>query len=131
MTFRKNSTFKSKVGQIGENIACEYLKKKGYKIIDKNVWEKWGEIDVLARAKDKTLVFVEVKTLSGFSSDGFQPEDNMTAGKRRRFERAASLYAGSHENLINNDKGWRLDVVAIVLVGEGRDSHIIRHYENV
>ena len=121
----------SEIGKRGENIACEYLKKKRYKIIERNAWKKWGEIDIVARAKDRTLVFIEVKTLSGFSPDGLQPEDHMTAGKRHRFERAASLYAGSHEDLIDDKKGWRLDVVAIVLIGEGRDSHTIRHYENV
>ena len=126
-------TFKSKVGQLGEVIACEYLKKKGYKILERNVWKPWGELDIVARAKDKTLVFVEVKTMRPFVPGGLQPEDQMTSAKRRKFERAASLYAGlyKNKNLIDDKKGWRLDVIAIVLVGEGRCSHAIRHYENI
>src|SRR3989344_4381790 len=47
--------------QKGENIACEFLKKKGYKIIERNFRKGYGEIDIIA-IKDKTLVFVEVKT---------------------------------------------------------------------
>lgn len=121
----------SEIGKRGEDIACEYLKKKKYKILERNAREKWGELDIVALAKDKTLVFVEVKTMRPFAPGGLQPEDQMTYAKRRKFERAASLYAGSHWKLINDEKGWRLDVVAIVLVGEGRDSHDIRHYENI
>lgn len=121
----------SEVGKRGEDIACEYLKKRGYRILERNAREKWGELDIVALAKDKTLVFVEVKTMRPFAPGGLQPEDQMTSAKRRKFERAASLYAGFHWKLIDDKKGWRLDVVAIVLVGEGRDSHDIRHYENI
>lgn len=121
----------SEIGKRGEDIACECLKKRGYKILERNVREKWGELDIVALAKDKTLVFVEVKTMRPFAPGGLQPEDQMTSAKRRKFERAASLYAGSHWRLIDDKKGWRLDVVAIVLVGEGRGSHDIRHYENI
>ncbi|MDP2704300.1 MAG: YraN family protein [bacterium] len=123
----------SETGKRGEDIACEYLKKRGYKILERNVREKWGELDIVVRAKDKTLVFVEVKTMRPFAPGGLQPEDQMTYAKRRKFERTASLYAGSYKNknLIYDKKGWRLDVVAIVLVGEGRGSHDIRHYENI
>ena len=123
----------SEIGKRGEDIACEYLKKKKYKILERNARQKWGELDIVALAKDKTLVFVEVKTMRPFAPGGLQPEDQMTYAKRRKFERAASLYAGAYKNksLIDNKKGWRLDVIAIVLIGEGRDSHDIRHYENI
>lgn len=50
------------VGKYGENKACEYLTKKGYKIIDRNFTCKQGEIDIVAISKLNELVFVEVKT---------------------------------------------------------------------
>ena len=49
-------TYRSKLGQLGENIACRYLVENNYKIIERNFRQKWGEIDIIAKAKDKTLV---------------------------------------------------------------------------
>ena len=46
---------------IGEDIAVNYLKKKGYKIIERNFRKGYGEIDIIALKKN-VLVFVEVKT---------------------------------------------------------------------
>ena len=56
---------KSETGKLGENIACRYLVENGYKIIERNFRQKWGELDIIAKAPDKTLVFVEVKTVAG------------------------------------------------------------------
>ena len=52
---------KKNVGNLGEEIACQYLSQKGYKIIDKNIRWKQYEIDLIVQ-KDDWLVFVEVKT---------------------------------------------------------------------
>jgi len=49
-------TYKSELGQLGENLACEYLVKKGYKIIGRNFRQKWGELDIISKVPDKTLV---------------------------------------------------------------------------
>lgn len=52
-------------GSLGEDLACRFLKKKGYKILKRNLNERHGEIDILARDRqEKTLVFIEVKTRS-------------------------------------------------------------------
>lgn len=48
-------------GKFGEDKACKYLKKKGYKIVERNYHLKFAEIDIIAR-DEKTYVFVEVKT---------------------------------------------------------------------
>jgi Holliday junction resolvase-like predicted endonuclease len=63
--FRKEPTEKQKIGQIGEDFACEYLKREGYRIIDRNYLKKWGEIDIVLE-KNKKIHFVEVKTVSDF-----------------------------------------------------------------
>lgn len=66
-------TEKSELGQKGEDLACVYLVEKGFKILERNYRRKWGEIDIVAVAPDKTLVFVEVKTMKGGSVKGSSP----------------------------------------------------------
>ena len=53
---------KKKLGNFGEKIATQYLGNKGYKIEKTNYYCKFGEIDIIARDRDGTYVFVEVKT---------------------------------------------------------------------
>jgi putative endonuclease len=124
-------TQKSELGREGEVFAANYLKNKGYKILERNKREKWGELDIVAMAPDKTLVFVEVKTMKPGT---LKPEDQMSAAKIRKFRRTAELYAGSHEELIKDEKGWRLDLIALVKKdGKFGEESIfeIRHYENI
>ncbi|PIP29991.1 YraN family protein [Candidatus Jorgensenbacteria bacterium CG10_big_fil_rev_8_21_14_0_10_54_38] len=124
-------TKRSKLGQIGENVAAKYLSQKKYRIIERNFKRSFGELDIVAMAPDKTLVFVEVKTMyPGI----LKPEDHMTKAKLIKFKRAASLYAGAHQKLIKDKKGWRLDLVALVRepACAGRPAGFrIRHYENI
>ena len=53
------------IGKSGEDRACRFLKRKGYKIVDRNYFSRFGEIDIIAQNKEY-LVFVEVKTRSNF-----------------------------------------------------------------
>ena len=119
------------LGALGEEKAAEYLTERGYTIIDRNARKPWGEIDIVAQAPNKTLVFVEVKTLRQAQgkplSEQLKPEDQMTASKIRKSKIAAQLYAGHKPELVN-ERGWRIDLVAITKVGEGFK---INHYENV
>ena len=57
-------------GIIGENIACGYLVKKGYKIIKRNFIAPFGEIDIIAKSPDNTLIFIEVKALKYSAKSG-------------------------------------------------------------
>ena len=52
---------KREFGNIGEDIACKYLKNIGYRIIERNFSCKQGEIDIVAKDKNE-YVFIEVKT---------------------------------------------------------------------
>jgi len=125
-------TYKSQLGHFGEDIACEYLVKKGYKIIERNFRQKWGELDIIAKAPDKTLVFVEVKTLQQAQArqaeDSLQPEDQLTKSKLQKLKRTASLYAGHNSKLIKDDKGWQIDLIALTIKEE---KCVIRYYENI
>ncbi|HRN71413.1 MAG TPA: YraN family protein [Candidatus Woesebacteria bacterium] len=57
---RSNSALKI-IGQIGEELAANYLQEQGFFIKDRNVYNRWGEIDIVAERKNK-IHFVEVKT---------------------------------------------------------------------
>lgn len=117
-------TQKAKLGKLGEDLACKYLKKKGYKIIERNYWQPWGELDIVARSPEKVLVLVEVKTVKG-SPPFITGEDHFTRAKSKKFKRAASLYANGSKLLTN--KGWRVDLITIIMNGDP----LISHYENV
>ena len=122
-------TEKFDVGMLGEDIACNYLRSCGYKVLERNVRFPFGEIDIIAQHKNKTLVFVEVKTMNCLSFvNSLKPEDQMTAAKQKKFRRVALAYVASHSQLVRDDKGFQLDVLAIDLFPEGR--HEVRHYEN-
>lgn len=121
---------KSEVGRVGEDLACEYLMNNGYKIIERNYRQKWGELDIIAKDPDGTLVFVEVKTMRQNNSAiaALNPEDNLTAAKLIKLQRTAQLFAGKQFNLIDENKGWRIDLVGICLTV---NNHTIRHYKNI
>ncbi len=125
-------TQKSELGTKGESAGCLFLERKGYKVFGRNVRYPWGELDIVAKSPDETLVFVEVKTmhesLAGARDSGLQPEDHMTGEKMKKFRRTASLYAGFRHDLVNEHAGWRLDVLAITKQNGG---FVVRHYENV
>ena len=59
--------FKQKLGKYGETVACTYLEKNNYKILDKNFVCKQGEIDIIAFSDLKELIFIEVKTRSNLN----------------------------------------------------------------
>ncbi len=113
-------------GNRGEDIACRHLLDNGYKIIERNFWKPWGEIDIIAKDKDSTIVFVEVKALR--KSNSLIPENNMSAAKISRIKRTAVLYVGNNGGLINEDRGFRIDLVAIDLDGQ---NSTVRHYQNI
>lgn len=121
-------TERMELGARGETHACGYLVEKGYKVIARNHRERWGELDIIARAKDKTLVFVEVKTMSNRGDSALVPEDQMSGTKMEKFRRAAEQYANAHADLIHERAGWRLDVLALTEKG---DTFEVRHYINV
>lgn len=137
-------TYKSQLGNLGENLACEYLVNNGYKIINRNFRKPWGEIDIIAKSSDKTLVFIEVKTMKFFNTtqnnQALQPEDQLTSAKLQKLKRTASLYAGHRQELIDDEKGWRIDLIAITIKANGEfaklltikeKSCVIKHYENI
>ncbi|MBI2623285.1 MAG: YraN family protein [Candidatus Liptonbacteria bacterium] len=117
---------KSEIGKLGEEIACKSLSKKGYRVLERNYRKPWGELDIVAKSPNGTLVFVEVKTMR---EGRLQPEDQMSRAKIAKMRRTCSLFANEHAELFRDKRGWRIDLVAITLLDDGGED--IRHYENV
>lgn len=96
-------------GEIGERLACKFLKKQGYRIEGKNFRCKYGEIDIIARERN-TLCFIEVKARSTVSH-GF-PEEFVDSRKRKKLFRAVMIYIDKHEI---KETDMRFDIVAVDL----------------
>lgn len=104
-------------GRSGEALAISYLKKKGYKILEKNYRTKFGEIDIIA-SKDDMVVFIEVKTRN---TDNYgAPEESVTREKQERIKKAALYYLKNLKNI----PALRFDVISIELKQEPRIEHI-------
>ena len=121
---------KSTLGKAGEEIAEKFLSSKGYKIIGRNYRMNFGEIDIIAKTCDGILVFVEVKTSLGEGNCGHMPEDNLTRDKLSKFKKIANFYAARNSELIDEELGWRIDAVTVVLRSDCSVQKI-NHYENV
>ena len=115
------SVNKREDGTHGENLAVDYLKKKGYRILERNFRFERGEIDIIAEQHD-TLIFIEVKARRSTSFG--TPEDAVTSTKQRQIQKVAEGYL-----FINSvdGKACRFDVIAIQFENGTPN---IRHYEN-
>jgi putative endonuclease len=98
---------KKQRGEAGEKLACSALKKKGYRIIERNYRCRYGEIDIIARHKD-SLVFIEVRSKTGASFGS--PEESITSAKKQRLVSTALDYLNAHGK---PDENWRFDFVAV------------------
>ncbi|MCZ6677778.1 MAG: YraN family protein [Candidatus Poribacteria bacterium] len=98
-----------KIGKIGEALAVEHLKAKGYEIREKNFRTRTGEIDLIVQ-QGKRIVFVEVKTRRSLKFG--TPQAAVTPTKQRQISRIALDYLQAH-NLL--DAPCRFDVIAILL----------------
>ncbi|HZK43798.1 MAG TPA: YraN family protein [Syntrophomonadaceae bacterium] len=110
---------KRKLGIKGEDMATEYLKKKGYKIITRNFYTRYGEIDIICE-KAGALVFVEVKTRR--STTYGTPEEAMTARKIEHFKKAALIYLDKEKRFF---KELQFDFIGILIqAGDIEINHI-------
>jgi putative endonuclease len=110
-------------GKYGEDLACEFIKKQGYKIIERNFRIRGGEIDIIA-LDGKTLVYVEVKTRTSYEFG--RPEEAVTWYKIKFLERAAKFYRNNSKNIKLPDLE-RIDVVAVDLTKAKPDLKLIKN----
>ena len=122
----KNTT---SIGRYGEFLACEYLKKKKYKILEQNFYSSHNEIDIIAENK-QYIIFVEVKTRSCSLQNDFNfgtPASAVTYSKQKRTLAAAQSYLNEHPT----KKSPRLDVIEIYLDKNNSENLLkINHIED-
>lgn len=108
-------------GRRGEDAACAYLERHGYKVVDRNYRCRWGEIDVIA-VKGGTLAFVEVKTRHNlrFGTPGMA----VTYAKQQKIRTTALHYLQQQQKGYNNIS---FDVIEI-LADDGKAK--LRHLPN-
>ncbi len=111
---------KKALGKRGEDLALRFLKKKGYKIVERNYICKMGEMDIIAQEKD-TLVFVEVKTRT--STAFGPPQLAVNPAKQMQLSKVALNFL--KEKRLEDIKA-RFDVVAIVLRPSGEEIELIK-----
>ncbi|MBI5140124.1 MAG: YraN family protein [Candidatus Vogelbacteria bacterium] len=125
-------TEKREIGDKGEDLSAMFLMKQGHKIVARNCWKPWGEIDIVTK-KDGYLHFVEVKTvirdLSQFREDEeYSPFDNITFDKKKRISRAIKTFLLENREFTNAD--WQADVIAVYL-DKNSDKHKIDFLEDI
>lgn len=100
---------KRSIGLHGEELAVKFLRRNGYRILERNFRTPLGEIDIIAR-KNGFTIFVEVKTRS--TSSLGPPYLSVTGAKQRHIVKTALCYLKRHK-LVFSD--WRIDIVSVKL----------------
>lgn len=113
----------SPVARLGEEIATEFLTKKGYQIIDRNFRKGYGEIDIVS-IHGNILVFVEVKTRSTNLYGG--AIEAISYSKLKSLIRTCEYYKMLHPKL---PQALRIDAILIDL--ENNEPKNIQHIENI
>ena len=112
--------YNRKIGILGENIACTYLIKNNYKILERNFYCHQGEIDIIAKDLfTNDLVFVEVK--SRFSLKYGFPSEAVNKNKKNHIYRVAKYYI--YKNKIVNTP-IRFDIIEVFMKNNGKINHI-------
>lgn len=96
-----------KIGEIGEEKACIFLMKQGFSIIERNLANKFGEIDIVAKKAGK-YYFFEVK--AGRQGGFINPAENLTKEKLRKF-----LISVEHYCLVNKINDYRMQGIVVLL----------------
>ena len=112
------------LGAAAEQVAADQLLSKGYRILERNWRRRWGELDIVARAPDGTVVIVEVRSRRGPDASALAAESIGPRKQRRVAELAASYLASEHPGA-----EARIDVITVAFSAAGRVEHV-EHIEN-
>jgi putative endonuclease len=122
------------IGAWGEQIAVNYLKNKGFQVLDRNYLKKWGEIDIVAR-RTGSVHFIEVKTVSYetkqylneiVSRGTWRPEENVHPEKLKKLSRAIESWLSEKDY-----KGeWQIDVLSVRIVPREKYAKVL-YLENI
>ncbi|NOS68124.1 MAG: YraN family protein [Candidatus Peribacteraceae bacterium] len=98
------------LGAQGEDLAAAYVRSINYTVRHRNVRQGKDEIDIIAwDPEDQVLVFVEVKTRTEKTRDGFHPDQAATEDKRIKLRRAVRRWVADHQY----DGGYRIDLICV------------------
>ncbi len=114
---------KRQFGNIGENVACVFLEKRGFKVLERNYLRKWGELDIVA-TKGGVIHFVEVKSVSHVTN--YRAEENLHPQKLRRLRRVMQTYLLEK----HFDGDFQLDLIT-VKINEGLRTAECELLENI
>ena len=132
--------YTKRIGNFGERVAENYIKNKGYQILDRNFVfripgnPQKGELDIVAKTGD-TISFVEVKTLR--DALGFSPEEKVNFSKSRKLVKTAESWLMKKKIPLNSK--WQIDVISIKILEKGKPAFAkatagkevkIDHFEN-
>jgi len=120
------SLYRKKLGKLGEDTACRFLKMHRYKIIERNFRSRFGEIDIIAKDNQgDILVFVEVKTRMG---DIFGlPEESVIYSKQQKLIKTVLFYLQGKREFADMD--FRIDVMGIEVDQDCRRARV-KHIKN-
>lgn len=102
------------LGRKAEELTCQYLKAKHFRILGRNWRRPWGELDIIAE-QNGVVHFVEVKA-SRSRVAGFEPFRRADGWKMHKVKRTAQTWLSDHR--FGPDTEWQIDLVSIIM-GEG------------
>lgn len=119
MQVAQKNFYKKLLGRVGEKTATEYLKKKGYKILERNYKNPFGEVDIVAKDNEYT-VFIEVKTRT--TEDFGTGSEAVDFRRQQRYIRAAKFY------LLQKGKTETPARFDVIEIKDGEINHIINAF---
>lgn len=112
------------IGNKAEDLACNYLKKLGFRILKRNFYIRGGEIDIIAKDKD-ILVFIEVK--ARYSHKFGLPIESITPWKLKALQKSALFYI---QDINWGNKPYRFDALTIDFLEEKPQIELIKNILN-
>ena len=117
-----------RLGDLGERLACDHLRRAGYEVVDTNVRSRQGELDIVA-ADATTLVFCEVKTrVTGGRSGPSSPLEAIGPATQRRLRRLAAEWL-SRSGRVRGAPDLRFDAIGVLVNARG-ELLSLDHIEN-
>ena len=116
--------YNQKVGRFGEELAKNYLIRRGYKIIGLNIRQSYQELDIVAR-QGGLVVFVEVKTRIGHL---YGPAENaFVYSKLKRMTKGMEMFMRANKISADN---IRADLITVD-VNKSKQTAKIKHYQDI
>ena len=115
-----------KTGRIGEEIACRFMRNRGFTVIERNYRKKYGEIDIICM-KNQIIHFVEVKSTASENinqyNNEYSPAEHVHERKIRRLKKVMETYL--FDRYQTTDINCRLDIIVVYISKVSKEARII------